>query len=115
MTAAIFNFTIEQGADFVLPLSCQDLTGESIDLTGCTAAMMIRVNYDDAEPLVSLTSEDGIDMDGSAGTMIIRIDSSVTSELPPGTAVYDLRLTDSLGHPLRLFQGNITISPAVTR
>ena len=120
MTAGTFHFTIEQGTDLVLPLTYRNpavapLVGAPIDLTGCSASMMIRRAYDDAAPLVSLsTTAGGIVLGGAAGTILISVDSSVTALLPAGTAVYDLLLLDSLGNPMRLVQGNVTISPAVT-
>ncbi|AWM37027.1 hypothetical protein GobsT_50710 [Gemmata obscuriglobus] len=116
MTAGIFHFTIEQGTDFVLPIAYTDADGAPIDLTGCAAALMIRRAQDDAAPLVSLSSPgNGIVINGPAGTLLVTIDSSVTATLASGTAVYDLKLTDGLGNPTRLIEGNVTISPAVTR
>ncbi len=116
MTAGTFHLVIEQGTDFALELTYSDPDGVPIDLTGCSAALMVRTTYDAATPLVSLSSPSaGITLGGAAGTIRIEIDSTVTATLPPGTAVYDLKLTDSLGNPLRLVEGNVTISPAVTR
>ena len=116
MTAGRYHLVIEQGTDFVLPIAYTDATGTPIDLTGCSAALMIRRAFDDAAPLVSLSSSgNGIVIDGPAGTLLITIDASVTATLAGGTAVYDLKLTDGLGNPMRLIEGNVTISPAVTR
>jgi hypothetical protein len=115
MTAGPFNFTIEQGTDVTLPLAVTDPDGAAIDLTGCTAAMMIRRSYDATDTLVSLSDDDGITLGGADGTITIIVDSSVTNTMTAGTAVYDFKLFDSLGDPVRLIQGIITISPAVTR
>jgi hypothetical protein len=112
MTAGTYNFTIEQGTDLVIPIECRDGSGDLVDLTGCSAAMMIRRSHDD-DPIVSLTSDDGIEL--GDGTITIGIDSTVTDGLTSGTAVYDLKIFDSLGNPERLLQGTITFSAAVTR
>lgn len=115
MTAGIYHFTIEQGTDCVLPIEYTDATGTPIDLTGCSAALMIRRAYDDADPIVSLSIGNGITINGTAGTFLVTIDSALTAELAPGTAVYDLKLTDSLGNPVLLIKGNVIILPTVTR
>jgi hypothetical protein len=116
MTAATYDITIEQGADFDLLLTWRDKAGNPIDLTGWSAQMMARENFDDATPLFSLSSPGGgITLGGTSGTVAIHVPAAVTSTLACGQAVYDLKLTDPLGEPMRLIQGNVTIKFAVTR
>ena len=116
MTAGNYDFIIEQGSELSLPLIWKGGNGVPIDLTGCSAEMMIRREVDDSVPLVSLSSADGgIVLGETAGTIAIAIDEATTSELASGKAYYDLRLTDSLGKHRRLIQGQVIISPAVTR
>jgi hypothetical protein len=116
MTAGTEDLVIEQGTEFLLPLVYTDSNGTPVDLTGWTAAMMIRRNIEDAVPLVSLSSNSqGIVLGGASGSITITIDEATTSQLAGGAAYYDLKLIDSLGKPDRLIQGKVIISPAVTR
>ena len=57
----------------------------------------------------------GITLGGIAGTIDIYIDEATTEGLAGGLAVYDLRLENSLNKYERLIQGQVYISPAVTR
>lgn len=117
MTAGVSDITIEQAADYYLSLVYEDDSGVPIDLTGWSAQMMIRTTFEDPDPLVSLSSSlgGGITLGGIAGTIDIYIDEATTVELAGGMAVYDLRLKDSLNKYDRLIQGQVYISPAVTR
>lgn len=115
MTAGTHNITIEVGADFRKSILLEQPAGTPVNLTGYTARMMIRSNYADANPLISLTSSSGITLGGTAGTMEISIPAATTAALSAGLAAYDLELTDTLTKKIRLLQGSVTISPAVTR
>ncbi len=116
MTAGTHNITIEQGAEFLLELTWNDEDGDPIDITGWSAALMVRQNYADATPLVSISSAtSAITLGGTAGTIAIDIPAATTATLTSGVCGYDLKMTDPTGKPLRLIQGSATISPAVTR
>ena len=116
MTAGIYNSVIEQGADFAFTVFWRDDSGNIVNLTGCSAALMIRNAYDDPVPLVSVSSASGgIVIGGPAGTTAISIPAAITSLLSSGRVVYDLRVIDSTGKPIRLIQGYFNIAPSVTR
>ena len=116
MSAGLYNALIEQGEDFGITVFWKDDAGNSVDLTGFSAQMMIRQNYDDPYPLVTVSSpSSGIVLGGTAGTVAISIPVSVTSALPSGCVVYDLKMTDANGLTYRLLQGSINIVPSVTR
>jgi hypothetical protein len=118
MTAGFHPITIEQGANVVIPLIIWTVLNvpPPVDLTGYTAAMMIRQNINDPNPVISLSSpSNGIVLGGTAGTITITISPSMTSPLNPGMYVYDLKIIDSNGNPQRLLQGPVTVSAAVTR
>ena len=116
MTAGTWNITIEQGADLSLPLLFTDASDNPVDLTGWSAEMMIRTSANDPNPLITLSTEGGgIILGGTAGTIVITIDEATTQQFNAEAAVYDLRMQDSLGKHLRLIQGQVNISPAITR
>jgi hypothetical protein len=117
MAAANYNITIEQGADFSLPLTWKDGTGAVVNVTGYSARMQIRESYDSDDYIISLTSGvgGGITLGGAAGTINIEISSSVTANMGLMRAVYDLELVSLSGIVTRLVQGDVTISREVTR
>ncbi len=120
MAAALYDITIEQGAQFVLPLTwttrnADGTPGDPVDLTGYTAKMQIR----DAEGtvLVDLSTDDGggIVIDGPNGKVTITIDADMTTPLCFDDAAYDLKLINTDGVPSRLVKGTVTFSPQVTQ
>ena len=116
MSAGLYNTVMDQGEDFGMTVFWKDATGNSVDLTGFSAEMMIRQNIDDIYPLVTISSpSSGIVLGGTAGTVAITIPASITSALASGCVVYDLKMTDANGRTYRLLQGSINIVPSVTR
>ncbi|WP_020472369.1 hypothetical protein [Zavarzinella formosa] len=112
MTAGRWDITIEQGAAFGESYLIQGSDGNALDLTGCTAAMQVRVNIGDPSALLTLTTENGgLAIDGPNGAITPDFD---TSPLNPGTYVYDLKLRDSGGAPVRLMQGSVTVLQETT-
>ena len=115
MAAGIYDITIEQGATFQMNLTWKDSTGAAVNITGYTARMQVRENYESESTLVSLTSSGGdIVLGGALGTIAITISASVTQLLQLEEAVYDLELVNG-ATVTRLLQGKATISREVTR
>lgn len=115
MAAGLYDITIEQGATFTLSLTWKDSTGAPVNITGYTARMQVRENYESESTLVSLTSSGGdIVLGGALGTIAITIAASVTQLLQLDEAVYDLELVNG-ATVTRLIQGKATVSREVTR
>ena len=115
MAAGTLDFTIEQGATFNLLLTWK-INGTPVNLTGYTARLAARVDVEDTEVILSLTtSNGGITLGGSAGTISLDQTATQTTLLPAGTYVYDLELIASNSTVTRLVQGELLISPEVTR
>ena len=116
MTAGKYDIVIEQGADFSYNVTWNDQTGAPVNLTGYSAAMMVRNSYNDASPILSLTSAGGqITLGGAAGTIAISASNTLTAALPASNGFYDLELTSAGGTITRLMQGKVTITPQVTK
>ena len=119
MAAPTYDFTIDQGAYWSQLLLWEDGDGNPIDLNGYTAAMEMRLNVGDPEPLVSLTSGHGITLGGKDGTILLEIEAPVTADLPAGggptRCFYDVNLDPGDGRIVRLIRGVMTIQPDVTR
>lgn len=116
MPAAVYDITIEQGADFFINLTYKDDTGSPIDLTGYSARMQVREDYSSATALVDATTGNGdITLGGVSGSIDIHIPASVTGALNFDTGKYDIEIVDASGVVTRLLQGSVVLSPEVTR
>jgi hypothetical protein len=115
MAAGTLDFTIEQGATFNLLLTWK-IDGTPVNITNWTARLAARVDVEDSEVILSLTtSNGGITLGGAAGTISLDQTATQTALLPGGTYVYDLELISAVGAVTRLVQGELDISPEVTR
>lgn len=115
MAAGTLDFTIEQGATFNLLLTWK-IDTVPVNLTGYTARLAARVDVEDTEVILSLTtSNGGITLGGSAGTISLDQTATQTTLLPAGTYVYDLELVAPNTTVTRLVQGELLISAEVTR
>jgi hypothetical protein len=117
MTAGIYNFTIDQGAEYTTTIVYKDPQGVPIDLTGYSAAMQLREQSSSPNPApLTLTSGvgGGIVITPLAGQLDITITTAQATALEARFYVYDLELTLS-GVVSRIIQGQITVSAQVTQ
>jgi hypothetical protein len=114
--AAIYNDTIDQGADYYVNFYYKDSAGVAINLTGYTAAMQLRFTPASTTAVLSLSSpSNGITITGATGLVAVRMTAAQTTTLSPLIFDYDLELTSSGGIVTRLIQGSLTVSAEVTR
>lgn len=115
MTAGIYNTTIDQGSVWSVVLVYTDSNDTPVNLTGYTAAMQLRQNYNsDVADLTLTTANGGITIVGATGTITITATAVQTGALDPGFYVYDLELTSG-SNISRLIQGQLTVAEQVTR
>ena len=112
--AGSYNFTIEQGATFNLLMTWR-IDNVAVNLTGYTARLQARIDVDETDTILSLTTGAGITLGGAAGTITLDQTATQTALLPTGEYVYDLELQSSGGIVTRLLQGELNISAEVTR
>jgi hypothetical protein len=111
-----YDFTIYQGATFSRVLTWKDEAEALINLTGYTARMQIRTNKDAADPILTLTTENGgIALGGAAGTITLTITATASAAITESEGVYDLELISGSGVVTRLLQGAVEINKEVTR
>lgn len=116
MTAALRDFTIEQGATFSQPLLWRDSSNNPVNLTGYTARMQARRSKTSEEAVVDLTTENGgIVLGGATGRITLRIPAATTNTYTWLRAYYDLELVAPGGDVRRLLQGELNVSVGVTR
>jgi predicted MFS family arabinose efflux permease len=113
--AGSFDFTIEQGATFNLLMTWK-IDNVPVNLTNWTARLQARVDVEDTEVVLNLTTENGgITLGGALGTITLNQTAIQTAVLQTGSFVYDLELISSVSSVTRLLQGELTISAEVTR
>lgn len=116
MAAGALDITIEQGATWNLVLTWK-IGGTAVNLTSYIARMQVRVDVDDSETILSLTTAagEGIVLGGALGTITLSRSAAQTAALAAGEYVYDLELQSSGGEVTRLLQGQFAVSAEVTR
>lgn len=118
MTAAIYNFEINQGTTFKKNIFWKNAdTNEAMNLTGYTARMQARRSYTDDTVLFDLTSTNGlIQLTPTLGKIVITIPATQTSTFTDWTrAKYSLRVTSPDGTVTRLLEGDITLAKDIIR
>ena len=116
MSATNYNTTIDQGANWFINFTYEDSTGTPINLTGYTAALQVRSDASSPTAVLSLSSpSSGITITGATGLVAVTASAAQTGAIDAGTYVYDLEITSSTGVVTRLVQGQIVVSPQVTR
>jgi hypothetical protein len=114
---AVADICIFQGATFDQTLFYE--TGEPsapVDLSGYTAKMHIRSKPESKALILELSTSNGrIFLNETTGSIRLFISSENTASLSVcDKAVYDLELTSG-SVTTRILQGNVIISPEVTR
>lgn len=90
-----------------------------VDLTGCTARLMVRANPGDANPVVSLTTvanaQGVIVLGGSAGTVAVTFNKAIFTQatpLGPGTkSAWSLMIDHPDGTSTELLGGTLWVLP----
>jgi hypothetical protein len=59
MSAGIYNDTLDQGATYTLVVEYKDANDVAINLTGYSAYMQLRENYDSTTADLTLTTANG--------------------------------------------------------
>ena len=110
--ASISNIFIDQGADFSTTVNVTDSNAAALDLTGYTAAGMVRKNH----LSTSSTAFTVAFVDPrSSGQISISLTDEQTTTLEDGRYVYDVVITAGDGKKTRVVEGSATINPSVTR
>ena len=116
MAAGKRDIVIELGATYTEEYTWLDNTGSAVDLTGASAAWMLRYHVDDSAAAVSLsTSSGGITIVGASGKITVTISATETAALSSGFGVHDLLVTKADGTKVRLVEGKATLLQGVTR
>ena len=109
--AIVSNLTVDQGATFNAQIDVSDDSGNSQNLTGYSVAGQIRKTYDST----TYTAFTASVSNATGGTISISLTSTQTNALKAGRYVYDVEITSSGGVVTRVLEGQVEVTPGVTR
>lgn len=104
-----YDLICPKGADFRKRLRLKQ-NGVYLDLTGWSAKSQVRVEPDGGELICIIDTE--VSNDGSE--VVMTLSDSVTAELPAGTYVWDIKLTDTDDITRYYLGGAFRVVPTVT-
>lgn len=115
--AAKYKIKIDQGATLRLVFTWKTgATQIPVDLTGYTGRMQIRSDISSPDIIKDLTTENGgITLGGVDGKIMLYISALDTATFDFESAVYDIELIAANGDVIRILEGEVTLSPEVTR
>ena len=109
--AQLTNLVLDQGSDFVATLDLEDSIGNSLVLDDYTIRGQIRKTYQ------SITKTDiACAKTTNVGEVKLSLTHDQTAQLKDGRYVYDIEIVHSiLGTVIRVVEGQVTVTPRVTR
>jgi hypothetical protein len=109
------DFLMPKGSTFSRTLTYK-LGGSAVNLTGYTARMQARSSVTSATIVLDLTTANSkITLGGAAGTIQLNLTATETSAITKTSLAYDLELVSAGGEVTRLVEGQIVLTPEVTR
>jgi len=112
MAAGKHNFTLEQGATFDRQITVQE-NNQALNLTGYTARMQMRSTHDSST--IALTFTAAVASPATQGKINLTANPTATAAVEEGIYVYDLEIESSAGNVTRILEGQVTVTPEVTR
>jgi len=109
--AIISNLVIDQGSSFSASIDVTDTEGNILVLTGYSAAGQMRRTYS-SSTAIDFTSTIA---NAIAGTVSITLTAAQTNAIKAGRYVYDVEITSSDGTVTRVVEGQVEVTPGVTR
>jgi hypothetical protein len=111
MSVYVSNITIPSGADFDQTFILEDSSGGILDLTGYTAASILKKHPESSK--VAAVFEIIFPIARRTGQLKIALASSITSSLKPGRYCYDILIDDGQERS-RVIEGSALVTAGVT-
>ena len=105
------NFTIDQGTTFSANIDVTDAEGDILNLTSYTVAGQMRKSYNST----TFTAFSASISNATGGVVTIGLSAAQTNALKAGRYVYDVEITASDATVTRIIEGQIEVTPGVTR
>lgn len=116
-TTNVYDIIVDQGATLLRSIALKSSAKQPVTLSGYTGVMHVREKINSSNQVLTLsTSNGGIEINPTAGTVLIIASPTQTATLEPGNYVHDLELTEtSTGTVTKIIQGNLTVRAEVTK
>ena len=108
--AVYANLLVDQGSDFTADISVVNDAG-SVDISSYTYRGQIRKTYMSSTAVDFYTST----TNPSDGQLTISLSAAQTSGMKAGRYVYDVEIVDGIGNVTRVIEGQLEVTPRVTR
>ena len=109
--ASISNLYVDPGSDFSITLSLTDSVDDALNLTGSSFLAQVRKSHASSTVKATFTTTN----DGNGGNLTIKLTDVQTAALEAGRYVYDVMQTASDGIKTRLIEGQLIVTPSVSR
>tara|TARA_B100001778_G_scaffold302798_1_gene279706 strand:- start:6 stop:344 length:339 start_codon:yes stop_codon:yes gene_type:complete len=111
MASAVSNLLIYQGSDFIIDFTVENDNGTEFDLTGYSAASLIKKHYTSS---TSQTVTTAVVNPTTSGRIQLSLTNSQTAAMKSGRYVYDVVITSSTGLKTRVLEGSVSVLEGVT-
>ena len=109
--ASISNLFVDQGSDFSITVSLTDATDSALSLAGSSFLAQVRKSHGSNTVKATFnTSNDGV-----GGNLTMNLTDIQTAALESGRYVYDVLQNDASGDKKRLIEGQLIVTPSVSR
>ena len=108
--AVYANLIVDQGSDFSADINVVDDNG-AIDISSYTYRGQIRKTYASSNAVDFYTSTNN----PVNGVLTISLAAAQTSGMKAGRYVYDVEIVDGIGNVTRVIEGQLEVTPRVTR
>lgn len=112
MPAGYTELFLEQGADFSMSITLDDVSGENFNLVNYSASSQMRKSYYSSNATATFSVSTG--NDPSLGVITLTMNSANTANIYPGRYVYDVYVT-SANSRVRVLEGIVSVTPQVTK
>ena len=115
MQPGSLDFLMPKGSTFSRTLTWK-VSGSPVNLTNYTARMQARTSHVSGTVVLDLTTANSkITLGGAAGTITLSLSATDTAAITAQSLSYDLELVSAGGVVTRLVEGQIVLTPEVTR
>lgn len=110
-----YNFEFFQGDDYTFSITVKNADASVVDLTGYTAKMQARENYDSESTVLDLSVDNGIVVIPATGVIVVSISNTLTSAIDGGYYLYDLETSDANGLKSKIIFGKFEVLKEITK
>ena len=109
--ASISNLFVDKGSDFSITVSLTDATDSALSLAGSSFLAQVRKSHGSNTVKATFSTSN----DGVGGNLTMNLTDIQTAALESGRYVYDVLQTDASGDKKRLMEGQLIVTPSVSR